>query len=163
MMKILTLNVQALGGSAKQKSLHRLFASVAPNIILFQEIMNSSYPALLAFSKLCPSWEFCAVSSKGLLGGLLSGWNPRKVKCKAYQTWSGILLKARFRGSKLSLSIINCYGPYIHHESFWDEAARGGLLTLPNLILAGYLNLTLNASKVWSRKSHLDPLGPYFT
>ena len=34
---------------------------------------------------------------------------------------------------------------------------------LPDLILAGYLNLTLNASEVWGSKAHIDPLGPYFT
>ena len=147
-MKILTLNVRGLGGSAKQKILKHLFVSVVSDIILFQETMNSSYPALLAFSKLCPSWEFCVVSSKGLLGGLLSGWNPFKVRCKAYQTMAGILLEASVRGSHLSLSIINCYGPYRHREAFWDEAARGGLLSLPNLILAVDLNLTMNASKV---------------
>ena len=41
--------------------------------------------------------------------------------------------------------------------------ARGGFLTLPNMILAGDLNLTLNVSKIWGSKAQLDPLGPYFT
>ena len=147
-MKILTLNVWGLGGLAKQKSLHHLFVFVALDIILFQETMNSSYPALLTFSKLCPSWEFCAVNENDVSEGLLSGWNPLKVRCKAYQTLAGILLKARFRGSHITLSIINCYGPYLHRDVFWNKDARGGLLALPNLILAGDLNLTLKSSKV---------------
>ena len=83
-MKILSLNVRGLGGLAKQKSLHRIFASLSPDLILLQETMNSTYPALLDFSKICPRWEFCALSSKGLLGGILSGWNPLHVKCKAF-------------------------------------------------------------------------------
>ena len=41
--------------------------------------------------------------------------------------------------------------------------ARGGLLSLPNLILAGDINLTLNVSEIWGSKAQLDPLGPYFT
>ena len=83
-MKILSLNVQGLGGLAKQKSLHHLFASLLLDVILLQETMNSTYPALLAFSKIRLGWEFYAISSKGLLGGILSGWNPLHVKCKAF-------------------------------------------------------------------------------
>ena len=91
-MCILSLNVRGLGGLAKQKILRYLFSSLSPNIILLQETMNSSYTALLAFSKLCPSWEFCAISSSGLLGGILLGWNPHIVKCKSFCTVAGILL-----------------------------------------------------------------------
>ena len=38
----------------------------------------------------------------------------------------------------------------------------GGLLNIPNLILAGDLNLTLNAAEIWGKKSSIDPLGPHF-
>ena len=162
-MNILSFNVRGLGGLAKQKSLHRLFTSLSPDIILLQETMNSTYPALLAFTKLCPGWEFYATSSSRLSGGILLGWNPLIVKCKAFHTFSGILLKARFTGSSTSLSILNCYGPYLYHESFWNLVARGGLLSLPNLILAGDLNITLNGSEVWGTKTLPDPLGPFFT
>ena len=41
--------------------------------------------------------------------------------------------------------------------------ANGGLLSLPNLILTGDLNLTLNVSEIWGTKAQLDPLGPYFS
>ena len=41
--------------------------------------------------------------------------------------------------------------------------ADGGLLSLPNLVLAGDLNLTLNASEIWGPRAHLDPLGSFFT
>ena len=76
---------------------------------------------------------------------------------------AGILLEASFMGSHIPLSIINCYGPYLHCDTFWNEAVRGGLFSLPNLILAGDLNLTLNASKIWGCKALLGPLGPFFT
>ena len=162
-MRILSLNVRGLGGLAKQKILRYLFSSLSPDIILLQETMNSSYPALLAFSKLCPGWEFCAISSSGLLRGILSCWNPHIVKCKSFHTMAGGLLKAQFRGSSISLSILNCYGPYHHRDAFWNSVARGGLPSLPNLILAGDLNLTLNGSEIWGSKAQPDPLGPYFT
>ena len=68
-----------------------------------------------------------------------------------------------FQGFTYTLSIINCYGPYLHRDVFWNKDARGGLLALPNLILVGDLNLTLNTSEVWGSKAHLDLLGPFFT
>ena len=125
--------------------------------------MTSTYPALIAFSKLCPGWEFCALNSNGLSGGLLSGWNPKILKCKAFHTSAGILLKALIRGSTLKLSLLNCYGPYLNRDLYWKFVADGGLLSLPNLVLAGDLNLTLNASEIWGPRAHLDPLGSFFT
>ena len=162
-MRFLTLNVRGLGGLAKKKSLRILISSLSPDVILLQETMTSIYPALFAFSKLCPGWEFCAIKAKGLSGGILSGWNPKLLNCKAFHTAAGILLKASLRSSPLELSILNCYGPYINRDSFWNSATTGGLLSLPNLILAGDLNFTLNASEIWGSKLQLDPLGPFFS
>ena len=162
-MCFLTLNVRGLGGLAKQKSLHLLIATLSPDVVLLQETMTSIYPALFAFSKLCPGWELCAIEAKGLSGGILSSWNPKLLNCKSFHTLAAILLKASIRGSPLELSILNCYGPYIHRDSFWNTAASSGLLSLPNLILAGDLNFTLNASEIWGSKAHLDPLGPFFS
>ena len=112
------MNVRGLGGLAKQKSLCHLISSLSPDVVLFQETMTSSYLALFAFSKLCPGWEFCALNSIGISGGILSGWNPKILKCKAYQTAAGILLNAKIRGSLLELSILNCYGPYNNRDIF---------------------------------------------
>ena len=53
--------------------------------------------------------------------------------------------------------------PYHNRDSFWSVVASGGLLSLPNLILAGDLNLTLNASEIWGSRAQLDPLGSFFT
>ena len=115
--------------------------------------MNSTFPALLAFTQLCPSWEFCATNSSGLSGGILSGWNPKLIKCTTFHTVSGILLKAHIRGMTITLSTLNYYRPYLHREAFWNSVARGGLLSFPNLILTGDLNLTLNGSKIWGFKA----------
>ena len=162
-MHFLTLNVRGLGGLAKQKILRHLISSLSPDVILLQETMTSIYAALFAFSKLCPGWEFCAIKAKGLSGGILSGWNPKLLRCKAFHTVAGILLKASLKSSPLELSILNCYGPYNNRDSFWNVVAAGGLLSLPNLILVGDLNFTLNASEIWGSKALLDPLGPYFS
>ena len=162
-MKILSFNVRGFGGLAKHKSLQNLFVSLAPDLIILQETMSSSHPALLAFSKLRPGWEYCALSSSGLSGGLLAAWNPRCFKIKAFSTVVGILLKAQVRGSSMNLSLLNCYGPYSNRESLWELAEQGGLLSQPNLVLAGDLNLNLNCSEVWGKKAHPDPLTPFFS
>ena len=117
-MRILTLNVHGLGGLAKQKILRHLLASLSPNVVLFEETMTSSYPALFSFSKLCSGWEFYALNSSGLSGAILSGWNLKLLKCKSYHTVAGILLKASIRGSSFELSILNYYGPYLNRDSF---------------------------------------------
>ena len=120
-MMILSPNVRGLGGKTKLSRLCSLFHSLCPDMILLQETMCSTFPALYAFSKLLPNWEFCATSASGLSGGLLTAWNPRMVRCRAYETPTGILVKAKFRGMVDILDIINCYGPYKDREIFWDR------------------------------------------
>ena len=80
-MLMLSLNIRGLGGRPKLLSLRALFNSLKPDFIFLQETMCSDVSALVAFSKLLPSWEFCAISARGLSGGLLYAWNPLKVKC----------------------------------------------------------------------------------
>ena len=147
-MKILSFNICGLGGLAKHKSLRNLLVSLAPDLILLQETMTCSHPSILSFSKLRPGWEYCAVSSTGLSGGLLAAWNPSCFRVKAFKTTAGILLKAQVRGSPQVFTLLNCYGPYTNREQFWNLVDRGGLLNQPNLILAGDLNLTLNCSEI---------------
>ena len=60
------------------------------------------------------------------------------------------------------LAILNCYGPYWNRKFFWDRLLIGGLLTTPNLILGGDLNLTLNTLETWGTKVVLDPFASHF-
>ena len=161
-MIILSLNIRGLGGRPKTLGLRSLLESLHPDLILLQEKMCSDLPALISISKFLPSWEYCAVSARGLSGGLLSAWNPRSIKCKAYHTFAGILLQAHVRGLSFPLNILNVYGPYKNRIQFWDNTLSGGLLNLPNLVLAGDLNLTLSPSEVCGCRASLDPNSDYF-
>ena len=71
-MKIISLNVRGLGGKAKLHRLRTFFHPLGPDMVLLQETMCSTFPALYAFSKLFPKWEFCATDAIGLSGGLLT-------------------------------------------------------------------------------------------
>ena len=152
-MKIISLKIRSFGGLAKQKTLHTLFLSLAPNMILFPETMCSHFPVILAFSKILSGWDLCATDALGLSGGLLTGWNPHTICCKDFETVGGILVHAKFRGSPATLSILNSYGPYSSHVLFWNRVMAGGLLPLPNLIIACDLNFTLNAGEIWGKSS----------
>ena len=123
MMKLLSFNVRGLGGKTKNHNLCALFKSLSPDMILLQETMCSSSPALLAFSKILPSWEFYAISATGLSGGLLTAWNPLKVNCRAFQTCPGLLVQASVRWMPVPISILNVYGPYKDHELFWEKGS----------------------------------------
>ena len=85
------------------------------------------------------------------------------IRCKAFSSLAGIVLKASFKGMDEAFTVINCYGPYAHRTSYWNRLVSGGLLGLPNLLLAGDLNFTLTSTEVWGLKARLDPLASYFS
>ena len=76
-------------------------------------------------------------------GDILTTWNLHKVKCRAFHTCTGLLVQVSIRGMSAPISILNVYGPYRDREPFWEKALCGGLLSIPNLVLGGDLNLTL--------------------
>ena len=86
-MKILSMNIHGFGGLAKQKSLGVLLFDLRPDMILLQEMICGHAHALYLFSKLKPGWEFCASDAFGLSGGLIAGWYPHLVRCKAFYFW----------------------------------------------------------------------------
>ena len=112
------MNIHGFGGLTKQKYLRTLFSSLNPDMILIQETMCDHFSALHLFSKLKSGWEFCALESHGLSGGLLTGWNPHLTRCKAFQSFAVILVKAIFKGHDSVFSILNCYGPYSNKDFF---------------------------------------------
>ena len=95
--------------------------------------------------------------------GVLSTWNPRLVRCKAYLSFAGILLYARFKALDSVFSIFNCYGPYANRTVFWDTIVAGGIFNYPNLILARDLNFTTSELEIWGEHARRDHLSLYFS
>ena len=127
-MKIVSMNIRGYGGLTKQKSLKELFTSLNPEIILLQETMCDNFFALRLFAKTKPGWEYCALDAHGLSGGILSAWNPCLIQCKAYHSFSGIILYASFKVLDSVFSIINCYGPYANKNLFLGLNSLWGYL-----------------------------------
>ena len=157
------MNIRGFGGLSKQKSLTSLFSDSNPDMILLQEIMRTSYQSRIMFSKFKLGWQFYAVDTSGLSGGLLASWNPLLFHCKAFSSFAGIFLKASIKGISEILTIFNCYGTYAQRTVFWDNILAGGLLSLPNLLLVDDLNFTISSCEVWGSKYKNDPLGSYFS
>jgi hypothetical protein len=65
--------------------------------------------------------------------------------------------------SKIFYNLLNTYGPCTERKSFWEKVENSGLLSLKNLVLAGDLNLTLNAGESWGSRSNLGTLHTFFT
>ena len=85
------------------------------------------------------------------------------VRYKAFSSLASIVLKAIFKGLVETLTVINCYGPYVQRTTYWNNLVSGGLLGMPNLLLARDLNFTLSSAEVWGLKARLDPLASFFS
>lgn len=110
--------------------------------------MNLALKAYDYFLRILPSWEVSTLDSMVMFGGLLSFWNPRLAKFKSFSVSAGMLLKGHFKGVSQELNLINYYGPYKEKKPIWEFVAGSSILSLPNLILEGDLNLTLESLEV---------------
>jgi len=55
-------------------------------------------------------------------------WNPTKMVLKPSATCAGMLLEGKILEGNITISLFNCYGPYIDIKFFWDVVVASGLL-----------------------------------
>jgi exonuclease III len=157
-MIIFSLNLRGFGSPTKLASLKRLFLKIKSDIVFLQETLVHGDKAKNLFLQCLPHWCVVALDSLGLLGGLLTEWNPDVDEFHAFGTTSGIFLEGRVKHSKTPFKIFNCYAPYKEHEPFWKELFDSGFLHEDNIIIGGDLNFTLSANEVWGTTTMIDPL-----
>ena len=160
-MIILSMNIRGVGGAQKLLALRRVCENVRPDILMIQETMVTAEKAIDVFSKVVGSWNISAVDAIGLLGGLLTAWNPKKANFVVFKTVAGILLQGRYLNGDRELKILNCYGPYQNRIPYWNLIRDSGLLKEEGLIIGGDLNFTVSANETWGCTC-MDPEADFF-
>ena len=94
--------------------------------------------------------------SNGPLGGTITAWSPTLslISVQKFDTVVGTELEDSETGKRFM--ILNVYGPFYDRKTFWERLARSGNLDIPNMILGGDLNLTLNNNESWGKNARLD-------
>ena len=99
-MSILSFNIRGVEGVVKVKALFHVFKVTNPNIVFIQESMCCESHEVEVFSRILSGWNYCALDSNGLSGGIISCWNPQVSYFKPYKTYGSILLVGKFNIAK---------------------------------------------------------------
>jgi hypothetical protein len=94
-MIMVYFNVRGVGGAPKLLTFKRFFKRLYSDVVLIHEIMCEASKACEVFLKVFPGWEFCAIGSQGLSGGLCVVWNLLFVDFKAFLCCARFLLEGR--------------------------------------------------------------------
>ena len=70
------------------------------------------------------------------------------------------VLKEKVTGESFASYIV--YGPYQNMKGLWESFFSSGLLELKNVILGGYLNITLSEKENWGATIRQDSLSSFF-
>lgn len=161
-MKLVSWNCRGLGNPAKIEAVKDLLKSEPADILLLQETKIAGQ-ALLEISK--SSWKKSSgttVSARGSSGGLATLWNEDKFQLiNTHEILHWIFSEIIHLASKLTISLVNLYVPvnYSEKRDCWNSLAAFLEQESPNnIILAGDLNIVLNAKEKKGGINSKDPM-----
>lgn len=111
-MKFTSWNIRGLGSKRKQRMLSFRMKQDTPDIIFIQETKSSIQKIKAIHSKWLQSFEFLEVKADNTVGGILTLWNPHKVKvldAEASRNYLSIVIQPK--GVAETFVVTNVYGP----------------------------------------------------
>jgi hypothetical protein len=112
-MKILSYNCRGVEIPHKKYDLYRLVKLNYPNIIFLQETMGEEAVVILWLEAIFKNLKFLGSYARGRYGGLVIGWNPKKIKLiNSWVIEYGLGINFLSEDLGMELSTLNMYGPY---------------------------------------------------
>jgi hypothetical protein len=103
----------------KKSALKRLVTLHQPNIIFLEETLADEHSATQALLNLFPGWAFLGLDASGRSGGLVTGWNLRRLKpLNSWASYSCLGLEVLTEGLGLTLTLLNIYEPNTNKTHF---------------------------------------------
>lgn len=152
-------------GSLQQIALKIIFVVHNMDALFLQETMCLRVKVIDLFNSLLIKWKFNIVYDYIFSRGLLFCWSPRVRDFKSSICASWILMDGIIPSIRVSLTILNSYGPYENRETLLLEILNNGFILRDNPIITWYLNLTFFWREMWgqcSRGDRLDCLFPHW-
>jgi exonuclease III len=163
-MKLLSFNCRGLASPSKKSSLKRLVMSHQPDVLFLQETLADECSATQALLKLFPGWDFLGLDAIGRSGGLVIGWNQKKIKLlNSWASDSCLGVEVLVKGLGKTLRLLNIYGPNTDITQFWNTLFKKDLIRAENLIIGGDLNFSIGEAESWGPSAHPDPLSSFFS
>jgi hypothetical protein len=98
----------------------------------------------------------------GKYGGFLAAWDPSLFVLEAVHIAGSIVLTGRSVATNRELAFLNLYGPCQNIITFWKSIIDSGILSIPNLISAGDLNIILAEEEVWGGSGNIKNMDDFF-
>lgn len=163
-MKLASWNCRGLGNPSKIEAVKDLLKTEPSEILMLQETKLEGQ-ALLEISK--SKWNKKAgkaVSARGTSGGLATLWSEELFHLNNFQaTQHWIFTELKHKASKLTISLFNLYVPvsYSEKRECWNSLTAFLEVSSPtNIIIAGDLNIIMNAKEKRGGIDTRDPLLP---